>query len=424
MAIRSSLRRWMVAVALVLGAGAWLTALGASSKAASAAATGSTVDVWSAAAIGTPIADAPQSGAGVKAAFRYLNSHGGVGPQHQKVVVKVCTTQASPTGELQCAQQAAADPRTIAMVAPIIIFNGPGFVTALQTAGIPIVNPAGNGVPFTTSPDSFPMAAEYMDDAGCAIMTAKARNATKVGFATPSIPLAAQLIGLGATAATKAGLTNVGEVQFPITTTDLTPFVTQLAQNNPQFVVLSDSPQGVGQWLAAADRIGKNYPTCVGDRLIPPSVLIGLGSVAGDFYVAASYPDVTWTGYPVLKAFRAQAQAEAGAGDQAASLAPSNNTEDVLVGWLSSQAVVQAATHVKGAVTRAKLLNALHHTTVTFGKGKGAVLPPINFAKPNPNSSYPRLFNTTLFLKQWSPADHAFVRVPGVPSVDGNKLVP
>ncbi len=85
---------------------------------------------------------------------------------------------------------------------------------------------------------------------------------------------------------------------------------------------------------------------------------------------------------------------------------------------------IQAANNVKGAITRAKFLGALRHTTVSFGTGKGAVLPPINFAKPNRNPKYPRLFNTTMFLKQWSPAKKAFVLAPGVKSVNGNAIVP
>ena len=56
--------------------------------------------------------------------------------------------------------------------------------------------------------------------------------------------------------------------------------------------------------------------------------------------------------------------------------------------------VIQAAAKVNGAITRSTLLTALNHTTVTFGTGSGAVLPPIDFATPNPNPTYSRLFNT------------------------------
>ena len=91
-------------------------------------------------------------------------------------------------------------------------------------------------------------------------------------------------------------------------------------------------------------------------------------------------------------------------------------------GWLSAQPVIQAAAKVSGAITRSKFLAALNKTTVTFGKGSQALLPPLDFAKPNPDRKYSRLFNTKLILQKWNVAKKVFVAVPGVAPVYGDKL--
>ena len=91
---------------------------------------------------------------------------------------------------------------------------------------------------------------------------------------------------------------------------------------------------------------------------------------------------------------------------------------------MGAQAVIQAAVNATGALTRATMLAALNHTTVTFGTGSGALIPPVDFAKPNPNPNYSRIFNPTMFLKLWNPAKKAFEPVPSAHSVNVISLVP
>ena len=395
----------------------------ASPSSSATAATGATVDVWTAAPIGAVGASAPQRSAGVKAAFRYLNAHGGLGPLHQRVSVKVCNTQLTPQGEIQCGQRATSDPKAIAYIAPIIVISTAPFMAGLKKAGMADVNPAVSDTSEATSPISFPLASEILAPAACAAMAPHAVNAKTVGFAGSATPVSAQEVSTGVTAATKAGFSSVGSVSIPFTATDLTPFATQLAQKNPQLNILVLSPQGNAEWLAAEQRLGHTTPTCTTDALTPPQVLLGLGAAANAFYTSANFPDPTWTGYPLLTEFRAQAAAETAAGDAAASISAANSGSEVLAGWLGSQAVIQAANNATGALTKATLLTALNHTTVTFGTGAGQLIPPINFAKPNPNPQYTRVFNSTMFLKKWDPAKKAFVPVPSVKSVNVISLV-
>ena len=184
-------------IAVGAGLATVLTACGSSDSSSSGAAaptsgtsgtpaTGSTVDVWTAAPIGAAGASAPQRASGVKAAFNWLNDNGGLGPQHQRVVVKVCNTQLTPQGELQCGQQAAGDPKSIGVVAPIIVISTAPFMSGMQKAGMPVVNPAVSDESQATSPISFPLGADILAPTGCAVMTGQAVNAKTVGLAGAS----------------------------------------------------------------------------------------------------------------------------------------------------------------------------------------------------------------------------------------------
>jgi len=129
-------------------------------------------------------------------------------------------------------------------------------------------------------------------------------------------------------------------------------------------------------------------------------------------------------GLSLLAQFRLQAAAEVKAGNSNAALTLGNNPQLVEYGWLSAQPVVQAAANVTGVITRSKFLAALNRTTVTFGTGSKALLPPLDFAKPNPDAKYSRLFNTKLALQKWDVAKKVFEPVPGIAPVYGDKLLP
>ncbi|MFE3060290.1 ABC transporter substrate-binding protein [Nocardia sp. NPDC059239] len=425
------LKRRVIASAVALGVTAALGACSSSTNnnpavpedtAAKSPATGPEVDVWTIAATGGVTA-APQPGAGVKAAARYMNDHGGIGPNHQKVVVKACDTQFTPQGEIQCAQQAADDPQAIAAVAPQDVLAVQQFTTVLQNAGLPSVG----GIPVApsdfTNTINFPLVTTNFGAAACAVLTAHAVKANTVGFATVDIPAAVDVTNDGVGAAKHAGLNATGPVTFPVTTTDVTPFVSQVSEKGADAVVLAAASQGTGAWLAAAARLGKSKPTCVIDGTVPNQVLGGLGEQAKDFYAASFLPDASWTGYPMLDKFRQQAQAEVSE-DKAASLDASNNTELVMLGWAAMQAVQQGAANVSGALTRSDFLAALNNTTVKIGEGSTALLPPVDFSKPNSNPKYTRLFNTKYFLKKWDVTKQAFVQVQGADTLHADELVP
>ena len=136
---RTRLGRRGGAVTLVAGIAAVLAVVATAGTSGKAAAP--PVDVWAIAPVGTPIGDIPMIGAGNRAAARYVNAHGGLGKLHQRIVVKDCNTQATPNGELQCAQQAGADPNAIAVSGAIPLFNGTAFTNELEKDRLPNIGP-------------------------------------------------------------------------------------------------------------------------------------------------------------------------------------------------------------------------------------------------------------------------------------------
>lgn len=419
---RTRPRRWSVAAAVIVAVAAVLVAAATAGTAGRAAAP--SVDVWAIAPVGTPIGDIPMIGAGDRAAARYVNSHGGLGKLHQKIVVKDCNTQATPNGELQCAQQAAADSQAIAVVGAVPLFNGTAFTNTLEQARLPNIGPFISTPDQFVNPINFNIYSANFSQAACAVLAPKASGMKKVGFASIDIPLSTDVAHAAMTAGQNAGNNVVGIVTFPVTVTDLAPYVKQLQDKNPQLVVLGMQPQLIGPFVSTALQLGNHWTYCGQDGIVFYQTLVALGSNANSFYFAAAVPDVYDKHYALLATFRAQATAEFKAGDKAASLSPTAIPQDTLNAWLDMQAVIQAGAKVKGTVTRATFLTALNHATISYGKGKQALLPPVNFARRNPNAKYSRLFNTRLFLKKWNPQTKQFVTVTSAGYVFGDKLVP
>jgi branched-chain amino acid transport system substrate-binding protein len=387
-------------------------------------ATGSALDVWAIAPVGTPSSNIPQVPAGAKALARYVNGHGGLGKGHHRLVVKDCNTQATPQGEVQCAQQAAADRRAIAAVDPIPLFNAPAFTQTLEKAKLPAINPYINTTEQLTSPINFPLGAPNFTQAACATLVPKAAKVTKVAFADINLPIAVQTAHQGAQAARNAGIDVVGSVTFPVTVTDLAPYIRRLQDLGPQLVVLNMQPPLVGQFISTAARLGNNWTYCGGDGIVFWQQLVGVGSAAANFYVAAQLPEVAEpAGNQVIAQFRRDATAQLEGGDKAASLEPTADPQVTFQAWLSTQVVTQVASKMSEPINRRTFRAALEKATVTFGTGAGRVLPEIDFAKPNPNPKYSRLFNTSTFLKKWNPAKKQMEVVDSVKPEQIDKLV-
>jgi ABC-type branched-subunit amino acid transport system substrate-binding protein len=336
----------------------------------------------------------------VRTAARYINAHGGLGLAHHAIVVRTCDTQGTPQGEVQCAQQAVADKKAVAAVNPIEIYNPNALTATLQKGGLAAVNPYISTTQQLTNPINFPIVAAYLSGTACSTLTAKATGDKRIGYAQINLPTSEQGDAYAAGVARKAGLTVAGTVTIPVTTTDLSTYIQQLLDDNPQIVVLNMQPGLVAQFVQAAAQLGANWTYCAQDGITEWQQLVGLGSKVDSFYFAATVPQVTQPGSAIVNRFRSQAQAEDASGDKAASLDPSQEPGNAFTAWLAMQVVDQVTQHMPGTITRAGFLHKLAHSTVHL---PGA-LPTIDFAKPNPLPQFRRLFNTRLFLDKWNPS--------------------
>lgn len=362
-------------------------------------ATGSELHIWTMFPV-TPMADVSQVGAGVKAGAAAINAAGGLGKGNHKLVVKECKTDFSPQSEIQCAQQAADDKLSIAFVSPLQISGGDAVDKVAQDAGLPVINSNPNTPGALTSPVQFPIAQDVFNISMCTVMGAKATGAKSVAYGIVTNPGTVASADRAAALAGKNGVTNLGIVQAPLSTTDIAPFLQQAVDLKPELLVASLSPMLMAGWLSGIPNSGYKGASCVTDELAPYQVLVGLGAAAKGLYMVGSYPETTWD-YPLLKQFNADAKAEAATGDKAAVTAPGNNPQSILRGWLGTYVLQQAVANVEGdTLDRASLLAALNKTTVTFGEGNPIV--PIDFSKPNPDPLIARLFNTSTILKVWN----------------------
>jgi ABC-type branched-subunit amino acid transport system substrate-binding protein len=413
-----------LALGIVVVVGAAVVAISASA-AGSKKPTGSPLDIWAIAPIGTPLGDIPMVQAGISAAARYVNGQGGVGKAHHRLVVKICNTQATPNGELQCAQQAGADANAIAAVNAVPLFNGTAFTQQLQKDGLPNINPFINTPDQFVNPINFPLLAAAFNAAACSVLAPKAARLSKVGDASINLPISTDTANAAQTAAKNAGFDPVGVITFPVTVTDLAPYIRQLQSKDPQLVVLGMQPQLVGQFVSTAVQLGSHWTYCGQDGIVFYQNLVALGSAADNFYFAAQLPEIDEPeGYPLIQEFRREATAEFNAGNKAASLEPTALPQNTFSAWLGTQVVIQVVNTMKGPVNRKRFLAALNKATVTFGTGKGQVLRPIDFAKPNPNPKYSRLFNTWVFLKKWNPNTKQIAVVKSIKPIRGDALVP
>jgi len=141
----------------------------------------------------------------VQAGFRYIDSHGGIGKLHQNVVVKVCDSQDTAPGEIQCGQEAASDAKSIAVVAPVIISADATFTSELSKAHEPIINDNPSSPGDYVNPINFPLWSSNFAYAACAVMTAEAVHAKRVAFAALSVPASINSLNVAIAGAKRAG---------------------------------------------------------------------------------------------------------------------------------------------------------------------------------------------------------------------------
>jgi ABC-type branched-subunit amino acid transport system substrate-binding protein len=399
-------------VAVVVATSAYGWSAGAKTKKP----TGTPITIWTMSAVGNPVANVPQVFAGVKAGARAINARGGI--HGHPIVVKTCNGQFNPNQELACARDAVND-HAVAMVGSLAFVNAAGVQAVLKSGNVanvqtPMSTPQdfANPINFSVTSGNFAMSA-------CAALVPRASGAKKVGIAAINFPSTLAGAAQAGEAAKKHGAEFKGTVSFPLTTSDLGPTVKQVQQTGANMVILAMQPQIIGQFISTAAGQGNNWTYCGQGGTIYYQTLAQLGSAASRVYASAVYPPLQDSAkYPLLQRFKREMNAEKAAGDKAADLKPSNLPESALDPWIGTQILEQVGKSMRGTINNVTFLKALNKAKVDFGN----LLPAVNFAKPNPNPAYRRLFNTRVFIVKWDTSAKRWRIVTSVKPTAGDKL--
>ena len=202
--------------------------------------TGSEVTVWT---VYPANVNSDQIGAGVKAGIRAINENGGLAGH--AVVVKECKTDLTPQGEIQCYQQAADDPAAVALVSPLVIIAQDDTNAILEEAGLPAINSNPDTPATLAGLMQFPLGQALWNQPGCAVLGGDAAGADSVTFAGSETPNALEQAQEAASLAEANGMT-AEILSFPITTTDVSPYVQQAIDTDADLIVVSAPPQLTG----------------------------------------------------------------------------------------------------------------------------------------------------------------------------------
>ncbi len=180
--------------------------------------------------------------AGADAAANQINAAGGFGGR--KVVIDVCNSMLNPAAATDCAHQMLADH-------PIAEF---GCELTWYATGLPIY--AAAGIPSINCPDSppdfnNPMAFGLNPSAigqqvGAARWVCTMPNVHKVLSLFPNIPQIQGSLQLSYKVLQACGKTTETPVLYPLTAVDVSPYVTKVAREKPDFILFS----GIGAQVA------------------------------------------------------------------------------------------------------------------------------------------------------------------------------
>jgi ABC-type branched-subunit amino acid transport system substrate-binding protein len=393
-----------LALACLLGA---VSVVGVSSASTKAALSGQPIKISVTSFTGSPIGNYPQAWAGAEAAARDINAHGGIDKHRLQIIA--CNTRGTPDGETACARQAISS-GAIAEVGEIVFANPGGFDATLLNGGVPSVAPVGIAPQQYANPNSFPIT--YIGSQFLACVNPKLYRiigADRVAAVSVANALNSYQLQQLEARAKALGLTLAGSVEAGATQTDFAPIVTQIANLNPNFVILGMRPDQNPSFMVAALSQGKTWAYCNSDMNFGPGQIANLGQAAANYYQGASLPPITATSqFPQLRKFIADMNAEQKAGDAAASLSPTNYYSAAMNSWLGVELLARVIPTMKGALTSRNLW-----TTLKTAKVKLGLVPPIDFSKPKQVGIDKRVFNSTIMVEKWNANKQEFFVVPG-----------
>jgi ABC-type branched-subunit amino acid transport system substrate-binding protein len=316
---------------------------------------------------------------GVNARVARIDSQGGLGGSGHPVAVDFCSTDLDPNKALACARTAAGDPSYVAVAASETA--AADIAPVLAEAGLPDVPAA------AIQPGDFKSSNVFATNAGVLLIPAVSVLACKLGYhhineLRTNLPSSAVGTSLANLALKSHGCNQLQKsVDLPLGQADVSPQVTAVAQG-ADAVVSDVAPAQNQQVLAARTQLGISTPFLTATGVLSNDAVKSLGPSAEGIKLASALPtdDVQLPGNTTyladMKALRAQHYGDA-----------------AKMAWVSIDLLNTA---VKGLTTlnRSTILAALNRVA---SYDAGGLLPPMDFAKPGPNPTFPRMFNLTYF---------------------------
>ncbi|MBS1895510.1 MAG: ABC transporter substrate-binding protein [Actinobacteria bacterium] len=370
--------------------------------------TGKPIIIGTSVPLESQIQSVPEIPAAIEAAARAINAEGGIAGREVKV--EVCDNKAEPNAEVACARSLR-EKGTVALISEVSILNPAGVLAELAKGDVASLA----SIPFSTagysSPMSFPIdfvSGEYAQCVNPALL--KAAGKEKVGAALTDVPAGREFANVLKPTAAKLGSDLAGEVLVPPTATDFAPYVQGLDNLGTEFVVLGLVPTAALGTMSAAVQAGKSWGYCAADGNLAVESVIKLGPSAEGLYQGATMPSLAEASkYPLMEEFVEQLEAEAAAGNDAASMDPEKYSSRSLRAWLGVHAFQQVAESINGEIDAKSFFAALNKATVEFE----GVVPTIDFAKSVGKAPFTRIFNAETFAQAWNVDKRQFEEVPG-----------
>jgi len=275
----------VVVAGLALTSG--VTAAGASESKTS----GSPVKIFVTGPFSDPVFAVPEVLSGAQAAADVLNKAGGINGHPIQIVS--CNDQLSPNLATSCADTAVSD--HVAAATGFILYGTNTYGT-LQTAGIPVVEPAPVSAQGGTASNSFPLSAGTISDfysVGSKLVKEGYKN---IGLLVENQPSATANAAFVVTGIKAAGGTVTANTPGVAGSPDFSPYVNNaLAGGKSQAIIWVGDPTDVANIELAIKQSGFTGPLGVPTGTIPPATIKGLGSngnnlvSTSNFYVAGPH---------------------------------------------------------------------------------------------------------------------------------------
>lgn len=329
--------------------------------------------------------------AGLKAAARGINAHGGI--NGRRVQIDNCDDRFDPNLALQCAHRLIND-GVVAMAGDFTEF-GNLEAPIFDQAGIPEVGPFVFSREESSLPTSFPWEGGNTNRLAALIFGVKRRGLHSMYIAVWDVPGEKALLPLATQVAKQAGINIVGQELIPSVATDFSGYVQAAIQSQADAFYAAMPPMPQLQFMTTARQAHARFIVALPAGELAPSEIQQLGgrdAVIENAVEFNMYPPLSAAGqFPALRTFIADMDAEWRSGDRYA--APEERASGVLGEWMSIQIIAKLASRLT-TVNAATMLRELNtaQTVDTLG---------LTAAPWHPNQPVPALFPRTSISTGW-----------------------